>query len=165
MESPHLDYFLKSQNMDDEGIKTTEKDIIKEGIFKKPIYDLYSSLKYNKKATGNGFLSNNYSAGYTNIIQEAGSKSIEDVIDTTKKGILVYQILGLHTNKISDGNFALTISSGKEISNGKFTKTITNLNFSGNLKEILKEVYFSKEQKFFGSAVYSFTVITKVKLI
>ncbi len=165
VEDPHIDYFLKSQTIDDEGIKTTQKEIIKEGVFTKPIYDLYSSIKYNKKATGNGFLSNNYSSSYTNIIQEAGSKKIEDVIDKTKKGVLVYQILGFHTNKMSDGNFALTISAGKEIINGKYVKTITNLNFSGNLKDILKEVYFSKEQQFFGSSLYSFTVLPNIKLI
>ncbi len=163
-ENPHLDFFLGSDFIDDEGFKTTKKDIFKEGVFKKPIYDLYSSIKYKKKPTGNGFLLNNYQASYTNKIQEEGSKKINDEISKTKKGILIYELLGFHTNKITTGDFSLTISSGKIIENGTFKKTITNLNFTGNFKDILKDAYFSKEQKFFGNSLYSFTIIPNLKL-
>lgn len=164
-ENPHVDYFLKSEKIDDEGFKTTNKEIFKKGVFKKPIYDLYSSIKYNQKPTGNGFLSNNYSSNYTNIFLEEGREKIDDVINKTKKGILVYSIIGLHTNRINNSDISVTIASGKEINNGKFTKTITNLNFSGNIFEILKEVSFSKEQKFSGSSLFSFAIIPKIKLI
>jgi len=87
------------------------------------------------------------------------------MISKTKKGILVYEILGFHTNKITTGDFSLTISSGKVIKDGNFKETITNLNLTGNLKELFKEIEFSKEQKFFGSSLYSFSKIQKVKLI
>lgn len=165
LEKPHIDYFLSSEKIDDEGFKTSQKDIIKNGVFRKPIYDLYSSLKYNKKPTGNGFLEANYNASYTNKIQVPGTQKIEDIISKTKKGILVYNILGLHTNKLTTGDFAITISSGKLINNGDFEKTITNLNFAGNFKEIFKNAYFSREQLFSGNSLFSFTVIPKVKLI
>jgi predicted Zn-dependent protease len=164
-EDPHIDYFLKSQSMDDEGYKTNKKEIINNGVIKKPIYDLYNSIKYKKKPTGNGFISNNYYASYTNKIQTPGKEKINDIISKTKKGILVYEIMGLHTNEITTGNFSVTISAGKNIENGKFKETVTNLNLTGNLKEILKEVYFSKEQKFFGNSVYSFSIIPKTKII
>lgn len=164
-EKPDIDYFLGSCNIDDEGFKTTQKDIFYKGVFKKPIYDLYTSLKYNKKPTGNGFLSNNYSAKYTNKIQLPGSRKIEDIIQKTKKGILVYNLIGFHTNKLTTGDFSITISAGKIIENGEFKETVTNLSFAGNFLEVLKEVYFSKEQKFFGSSTFSFTVIPKSKII
>jgi predicted Zn-dependent protease len=165
IENPNLDYFLNSCNIDDEGFKTTQKDIFNKGIFKKPIYDLYNSLKYNKRPTGNGFLSNNYSAKYTNKIQIAGNKKIDDIILKTKKGILVYDLIGFHTNKLTTGDFSITISAGKIIENGEFKNTITNLNFAGNFLEVLKEVYFSKEQKFFGNSLFSFMIIPKIKII
>lgn len=164
-EEPNLDYFLRSDVFDDEGIKTKEKEIIKDGCFKKPIYNLYSSIKYNKKPTGNSFLYNGFGVSYTNKIQKAGTEKIEDVISKTKKGILVYSVMGMHTNKLTTGDFSLTISIGKKIENGSFKETITNLNFTGNFKSILKEAYFSKEQKFFGNSLFSFTIIPKTKLI
>jgi len=164
LEKPDLDYFTGSNVIDDEGFKTSQKDIFKEGVFKKPIYNLYSSIKYNKKPTGNGFLRSNYNPTYTNKIQQAGTKKIDEIISNTKNGVLVYQVLGFHTNKLTTGDFSLTISSGKRIENGIFTKTITNLNLTGNFKDLLKNVYFSKEQKFFGNSLYSFTIIPKIKL-
>jgi len=164
-EDPTIDYFLNSSRIDDEGFKTSKKNIINKGIFRKPIYNLYESIKYNKKPTGNAFLENGFNPEYTNLIQEAGTKKIEDMISKTKKGILVYEILGFHTNKITTGDFSLTISSGKVIKDGNFKETITNLNLTGNLKELFKEIEFSKEQKFFGSSLYSFSKIQKVKLI
>jgi PmbA protein len=164
-EEPKLDYFLGSAIIDDEGFKTTKKNVLNKGTFRKPIYNLYQSLKYNKESTGNAFLENGFNPSYTNLIQESGNKKIEDLIAKTKKGILVYEVLGFHTNKITTGDFSLTISSGKIIENGSFKETITNLNFSGNIKQIFKEIEFSKEQKFFGSALYSFSKIPIVKLI
>jgi predicted Zn-dependent protease len=164
-EEPNLDYFLKSQEIDDEGYKTNKKEIFEKGVFKKPIYDLYNSIKYKKSPTGNGFISNNYYASYTNKIQTPGKEKIDEIISKTKKGILIYGILGLHTNEITTGDFSVTISSGKIIENGQFKETVTNLNLTGNLKEMLKEVYFSKEQMFFGDSLYSFTIIPKIKII
>jgi len=165
MEKPHLDYFLSSQAIDDEGFKTTEKIIFENGIFKTEIYDQYNSIKYNKKPTGNGFRETLIETDYTNIIQKPGTKKIEDIISSTKKGLLVYSIIGFHTNNLVTGNFSLTVLSAKEIVNGKFSKTITNLTFSGDLKTILKNISFSREQKFFGDSLYSFSVIPNVSLI
>jgi len=165
LEKPHIDYFLGSRIIDDEGFKTSEKEIIKKGIFKKPIYDLYTSIKYKTKPTGNGFLNNNYNPAYTNKIQLAGTKKINDIISKVKKGVVVYQILGFHTNKLTTGDFSLTISSGKTIVNGNLNTSITNINITGNFKDLLKDAYFSKEQKFFGNSLYSFTIIPKVKLL
>lgn len=165
MEKPHLDYFLSSQAIDDEGFKTTEKVIFENGVFKKEIYNQYDSIKYNKKPTGNGFRKTLIETDYTNIIQKPGTKGIEKIISSTKKGLLVYSIIGFHTNNLVTGNFSLTILSAKEIVNGKFTKTITNFTFSGDLKTMLKDISFSKEQKFFGDSLYSFSVIPDVSLI
>jgi PmbA protein len=164
-EEPTLDYFLSSSKIDDEGFKTSKKNIINKGVFRKPIYNLYESIKYNKKPTGNAFLENGFDPEYTNIIQDASNKKIEDMISKTKKGILIYEILGFHTNKITTGDFSLTISSGKAIRDGQFKETVTNLNLTGNLRELFREIEFSKEQKFFGSSLYSFSKIQKVKLI
>jgi predicted Zn-dependent protease len=167
-EEPHLDYFLGSQIIDDEGNKTTNKKIIEKGVFKKEIYDIYGSTLANKKPTGNGFRDSAYSSitsDYTNIILQNGKDKIENIISKTKKGILVYGLMGFHTSNLSNGDFSLTINQGKEIINGKFNNTITNLNFAGNCKENFKDFKFSKEQRFFGSGLYSFSILKNVKLI
>jgi predicted Zn-dependent protease len=162
VEDPHLDYFLGSSLVDEEAIKTNNKNIIDNGIFKKIIYDQKYGMLTNNKSTGNSFLG---SISFTNILQKPGSKKISDIIETTKKGLLVYSIMGIHTNNLVTGDFSLTISNAKEIVNGEYKRTVTNLNLTGNIKDLLKEISFSKEQMFFGNALFSFGIINNVKII
>jgi len=162
IENPILDYFNGSRVIDDEGFKTKNKYIIKDGVFKTAIYDQEDALRYNKKPTGNGFSEDTQ---HTNLLQKPGSKNINNIIKNIDKGILVYQILGLHTSNLTNGEFTSTISSGIEINNGELGNSITNLNLTGNMKDIFNKVYFSKEQKFFGNGLWSFGIIPKIKLI
>jgi PmbA protein len=168
LEDPKLDYFLGSSIYDDEGNLTTQKNIIDKGIFKKEIYDIYGAKISGKKSTGNGFRSSLYSSincEHTNILQKPGSKKIDNIIKDTKKGILVYGLMGFHTSNLTNGEFSLTINQGKEIIDGKFKDTITNLNFTGNCKTSFKNMSFSKEQKFFGDSLYSFGILKNKNII
>jgi len=165
-EEPHIDDFIGSCSIDDEGFRTEKKTIFDAGVFQTPIYDQYNATKYNKKITGNGFrIGSTISCNHTNLIFLPGQESIEDIISKTKKGILVYYLLGMHTNKITTGDFSLVIGAGKEIIDGEFKNTVTNLRFTGNMISTFKDVYFSKEQRFFGNGLYSFGVIPKIKLV
>ncbi|HRT02583.1 MAG TPA: TldD/PmbA family protein [Candidatus Diapherotrites archaeon] len=168
IENPFIDDYAGSSDIDDEGFKCTEKKIIEKGVFKHPIYDQTNAEKYQKKPTGNGFrpsLYSNIMCGYTNILQKPGNQNINDIISKTKNGIIIYGLMGMHMNKLTTGEFSLTISNAKHIENGKLKDTITNLNFTGNIKETFKNAYFSKEQKFFGDSLYSYTILENKKLI
>lgn len=167
-EDPHLDYFMNSCFIDDEGIRTTKKDIIKNGVFKKIIYSQEKAIESKNKPTGNGFrdgLYSSVSSSFSNIIVAEGKEKINNIIAKTKKGILVYGLMGLHTSNTTTGEFSLVINQGKEIINGKLKNAITNLNFTGNCKESFKDLYFSKEQRFFGASLVPFGVLENVKLI
>ncbi|HOW29746.1 MAG TPA: TldD/PmbA family protein [archaeon] len=167
-EDPFLDYFSHSESIDDEGFKTSKKDIIKNGKFNTSIYDQEYSILAGKKPTGNGFRDGIYSpvtCNFTNLVVSPGKTKKEDIISKTKKGIYVYDVMGIHTSNMTSGEFSLTINSGKEIINGKYKDTITNLNFTGNASEMFKTLEMSKELKFFGSAIVPEMVIPKVKLI
>jgi predicted Zn-dependent protease len=162
IENPKLDYFTGSKTIDHEGFKTSKKKIIENGIFKKIIYNQENAIKYNKKPTGNGI---NNETEYTNIFLKPGKQSINNIIKNTKKGLLVYTILGMHSSNITNGEFSTNISNAVEIENGELKKSVTNLSFSGNMKEIFKKVSFSKEQKFIGNGLIPFSKFSKVKLI
>jgi len=167
-EDPFLDYFSHSESIDDEGFKTSKKDIIKNGKFNTSIYDQEYSVLAGKKATGNGFRDSIYSpisCNFTNLVVTPGKTKKQDLISNTKTGIYIYDVMGIHTSNMTSGEFSLTINSGKEIKDGKFKDTITNLNFTGNASTMFKTLEMSKEQKFFGSAMVPEMVIPKVKLI
>ncbi len=162
VEEPHIDCFLGSSVVDEEAVKTKQKTIVDKGVVKKVVYDKKHGLLAKKKSTGNHI---NKEISYTNILLKPGRKKIVDIIDSTKKGVLIYSVMGLHTNNIVTGDFSLTIANAKEIVNGKYKRTFTNLNLTGNIKELLKDIYFSKEQRFFGDRLVSFGVVDKHKLL
>lgn len=167
-EEPHLDYYLGSEGIDDEGIKTSKKDIIKSGVFNTAIYDQEYAVLSKTKPTGNGFRSGIYSpisCGFTNLLVSSGKKTEKEMIEKTKKGIFVTEVMGLHTSNVTNGDFSLTISSGKEIVDGKFKDTITNLNFTGNCKDTFRTIEMTKERKFFGNSLVPEMKIAKVRLI
>ncbi len=167
-EKPQLDYFLSSEEIDDEGFNTSEKKIIEKGKFATTIYDQEYSVISGKKNTGNGFRDGVYSpvsCDFTNIVVTPGKKALKDIIPTTKNGIFVQDIMGIHTSNMANGEFSLTINAGKEIKDGRFKNTITNLNITGNCKDAFKEMELTKEQKFFGSALVPEMVLRKVRLI
>jgi PmbA protein len=146
-EDPQLDYFSNSESIDDEGFKTSKKDIIRNGVFKTSIYDQEYSILSGKKPTGNGFRGGIYSpidCHFTNLLVAPGKEKLKDIISKTKKGIYVYDVMGLHTSNMTNGEFSLTINSGKEIVAGKYKNTITNLNFAGNCKTAFKNLEFTK---------------------
>lgn len=167
-EAPQKDYFLDSEEIDDEGFKTREKKIIDAGKFTTAIYDQEYAILSGKKNTGNGFRDGVYSpvsCEFTNVLVKPGKKSKEDVVAGIKDGIYVESVMGIHTSNMANGEFSLTINSGKEIKNGKFKNTITNLNFTGNCKQAFKEMELTKEQKFFGSSLVPEMVLRKRRLI
>lgn len=167
-EKPQLDYFLNSEEIDDEGFKTTEKKIIDRGKYATTIYDQEYSVISGKKNTGNGFRTGVYSpitCSFTNLVVAPGKKTEKDIISNTKNGVYVQDVMGIHTSNMANGEFSLTINAGKEIVNGKYKDTITNLNFTGNCKEAFKEMELTKEQKFFGSALIPAMVLKKRILI
>jgi PmbA protein len=167
-EIPQMDYFSGSDEIDDEGFKTREKKIIDKGKFATSIYDQEYAILSGKKQTGNGFRESIYSpvsCDFTNVIISPGKNKQEEILSKIKNGIYVENVMGLHTSNMTNGEFSLTISAGKEIVNGKYKNTITNLNFAGNCKTAFKEIEFTKEQKFYGSSMVPGMVLPKVKLI
>lgn len=167
-EKPQLDYFVGSEEIDDEGFKTTEKKIIDRGKYATTIYDQEYSVISGKKETGNGFRAGVYSpvtCGFTNLVVSPGKQKEKDIISNTKNGVYVQDVMGIHTSNMANGEFSLTINSGKEIVDGKYKDTITNLNFTGNCKEAFKEMELTKEQKFFGSALMPAMFLKKRRLI
>ena len=100
-----------------------------------------------------------------NLVVSPGKQKEKDIISNTKNGIYVQDVMGIHTSNMANGEFSLTINSGKEIVDGKYKDTITNLNFTGNCKEAFRDMKLTKEQKFFGSALMPAMFLRKRRLI
>ncbi len=122
---------------DDEGVKACKSDIIKDGIFVGYLTSRETAPKLNQvsNATTRATDWNNFPIiRMTNINLLPGKTPLEEIIRTTKKGML------LKNNKswsIDDKriNFQFGCEIGWMIENGKITGIVKNPTYSGTTKE------------------------------
>ena len=96
-------------------------------IFNKGVLETYFIDTYNSKKLGMPQTINRPSR----LVLEPGSRSMEEMISTLEKGILVTGFNGGNCNQNS-GDFSFGIE-GFLIENGKLTQPVTEMNITGNM--------------------------------
>ncbi len=140
MEDPFIDWGVNSLSLDDEGMKTTPKDLIKAGVAKKFIYDLQTAVKAKTKPTGNGFrgISGQASPRFTNIVVSEGKKSEGNIIKSIKNGLYVKGVMGGHVADPYSGNMSLQVELGFRIEDGRVTGRVKNTMIFLNVFDVLR---------------------------
>ena len=145
---------------DDEGIRTTKKELIKNGVINSFYFDLSSGSRVKPPCltTGNGFkpgLSAAPSPNLTSIIIEGDKTPYKEMITNIEEGILVDQLLGAGQSNTLAGEFSVGIELGFKIKNGAVQGRIKNCMLAGNIFEILKNISeISKEQEWVDGAMF-----------
>jgi len=116
-----FDPMILSQPWDGDGLPLGKQVFIDKGVLKELYYSRFWAKKMNKQPTG----------APTSFIMSGGTTSLEDMIKTTQRGILVTRLWYLrevdprtilYTGLTRDGTFL--------IENGKISKAIKNFRFN-----------------------------------
>ena len=145
-EDPDVDYSPNSTYLDSDFVPTSKKEIIKDGKFKQYLTTLKYAYKYKKEPTGNCL-----NGTVSNLFVKPGNKSYSDLIKETKKGIIICQILGLHTTNAKEGSFNVIIPLALEVQGGKIKKALKNISLNENFVNLMKNIELSKETKWFNN--------------
>lgn len=143
---------------DDEGVLTSYKEIIKDGIFKTAIYDSKTALKENMKSTGNQY----GNIEFRNMYLKHGIFSYEELLNNIQDGILIDDINGMHAGINSlNGNITLQ-ASGYIIKDGIIMDAINLFTISTNFIELLKSIEsVGNDLKFINKVSGSPSVVIK----
>ncbi len=141
LENPHRPWDPGSRPFDGEGITTSKYYLVKGGILETYYYDDYTAKKEGKESTGNAHRS---VAGrprpwINNVIFEPGDQNLEEMIEETKKGVLVCSSIGYWLSNPISGQMSGTISHGYLIENGEIVGVVKGVTFADNVYEALKE--------------------------
>ncbi len=152
VENPLMENGRYCRTFDDEGTPTYSKYIIEEGILRIFLHNNKTAEKNGIKSTGNGFrASHKSSIGVmsTNMYIEEGDKSLDDMIKSMDKGIIITDIHGLHAGiNPTSGDFSLS-SNGLLVENGKVVRSLAQITMAGNLYSMLKNIkYIGNDTKF-----------------
>jgi PmbA protein len=127
---------------DDEGFVARTTTVIREGKLESYLNNSYYGTKAGTGSTGNGMRSSYYlppGVDATNWLLLPGKCSEEELIGQVSEGLLVLEILGLHTADPVTGEFSLGVS-GHWIRRGRIAEPVAGATISGELSELLERV-------------------------
>lgn len=137
-----------TMKFDDEGTPTQTTEIVKEGLLKNFLVGVSTEDKLKSKATGNALKMTMFSKeiedqpiiNSSNFIVQPGQTDDEDIIKSIDYGIFVDSVMGTHTGNIPAGEYALNVSIGYLIKDGKFAGKVVDSMVSGNIYEDLMKI-------------------------
>lgn len=165
VDDPFLKDGLANSSFDDEGVPTSYKEIIQDGVLKTYLYNLKTAYKDGVSSTGNG-VKGSYkgTVGISsfNLYIKPSDKSFDKMIENIKEGIFITDFAGLHSglNTIS-GDFSLA-GEGFYIKDGKIDIPLNQITISGNFFELLKNIKdIANDIKFSFSSVGSPSIMVE----
>ncbi|MDI6840524.1 MAG: TldD/PmbA family protein [bacterium] len=126
---------------DFEGVPKTRVSLIENGVATGLVYDLTTAKKAGKESTGHSTGSTTIGPVPSNLFMGGGGSTLEDMIKSTKKGILVTRFH--YTNVIDPMTLTITGMTRDGtylIENGKLSKPLKNLRFTQSILEALSNV-------------------------
>ncbi|WP_046214974.1 TldD/PmbA family protein [Paenibacillus wulumuqiensis] len=140
---------------DAEGVAARRNELIREGTMMTFLHNRKTASKAGLETTGNaskGGYKGKIGVSYHNLYLAPGTRSLDELIASTERGILITELQGLHagTNPTS-GNFSLACL-GYLIENGKISRPVNQITVSGNFYDLLSEVEeLGNDLRFTGS--------------
>ena len=141
IEDRPLDKTIFARPFDDEGVATSNKFIIKNGVLETYLYNLKTAAKEGRQSTGNGYKSGDtidVSTAYLTL--KPGKKTKEELFALVGDGVYITQVSGLHAGlNPQSGDFSLQ-SSGFLIKDGKIDRGLDIITISGNILKVFEDV-------------------------
>jgi PmbA protein len=131
---------LGSRPFDGEGLPTRRTVVVDRGRLSSYLLDSYSARKLEMKSTGNATrgAGSPPSAGSTNLWLEPGKQSLDEIIASTERGLLVTELIGMGFNPIT-GDYSRG-AAGLWIEAGEIVGPVEELTIAGNLSEMLMNI-------------------------
>lgn len=132
---------IYARSFDDEGVATSNKDIIKKGMLKTYLYNLETAKKDGATTTGNGYKAGGkIGSGVSTLFIKPGKLTQEQLFQNVGEGIYITDLEGMNAgiNAIS-GNFSLK-AEGFLIKDGKKSEPVALITVSGNLLNLFQNI-------------------------
>ncbi|WP_026224801.1 metalloprotease PmbA [Methyloversatilis thermotolerans] len=126
-ERPHLPRAMGSGMFDDDGVATRDREVVEGGVLNGYFLSSYSARKLGMQTTGNA-------GGSHNLILQSGKQSLNDLIRSMKRGLLVTELLGHGVNYVT-GDYSRG-AAGYWIENGEIAHPVQEITIAGNLRDM-----------------------------
>lgn len=143
-----------SSPFDSEGMTSCVTPLVTEGVVTNFLYDTYWANRANKCPTGNavrGGIKDALGIGTSNFYIEEGVKGFDEILVSMDNGILITDVMGVHTIDAITGDFSLG-ATGFKVENGVITKPLKGMAIAGNLIDMFTKIEeVGSDVRFMGS--------------
>ena len=148
IDDPFILRALGSRSFDAEGFLGEKLNIIENGVLNHYFLDLQTASKLKMQSTGHAVrgISSSPSPSCTNLYMQAGESSLEEMIKSIKKGLLVTEVFG-HGANIVTGEYSQG-AGGFYIENGEIVYPVSEITIASNLKSMFSQIIPASDLKF-----------------
>lgn len=139
-DDPLLDGRLGSRPFDGEGVTSRMLPLFEAGVFRNFMFDAYTARRLGRRNTGAAQrgVTSAPSPGSTNLVMTPGTSTPESLYAGIDSGLLLTDLMGFGVN-MTTGDFSRG-AQGFWIENGRIAYPVTEINLSGNLKDMLASI-------------------------
>lgn len=128
-DTPHIKKAFGARWFDGEGVATSDRSIIENGVLQTYFIDTYNSLKMEAAPT---------IASPSILCTENGKRGFDEILESMQKGIWVTGFNGGNSNSTT-GDFSFGIE-GFLVENGAISTPISEMNITGNMLELWSDL-------------------------
>jgi PmbA protein len=145
---------LGSEPWDGEGLATRRNVLIQDGVLGTYLHTLKTAAEMGvaPTATAGRGTGSNPGVSTFNLFPKAGDRSLGELYTLAGDGVLITEIMGLHTIDPISGDLSVG-ASGVRIRNGALGETVDRMTFAGNLKDFLTRIVaLGDDLRWYGSS-------------
>lgn len=145
---------LGSEPWDGEGLPTRRNVLIENGVLKTYLHTLRSAAEMGVPPTGSAGrgIGSNPAVTTFNLFPKAGDRAPEALYAMAGSGVLLTEIMGLHTVDPVSGDLSVG-ASGVRIRDGLLAEPVDKLTFAGNLRDFLNRIVaVGSDLRWYGSS-------------
>ncbi len=157
---------LGSSRFDGEGVPSRINTLIENGVFRTTLTNIYYAQKMGLPLTASAVRSikSPPTIGFSNLVLKPGKESLEALVKKVHRGVIITDLMGLHTANPVTGDFSLG-ASAIMIENGKLGGPLREFAVSGNILTLLSRCEaVGSDFRFFGTVGTPSLVVPEITL-
>jgi PmbA protein len=144
---------IATSPFDGEGVARRRTPVVKDGVVLDFLYDTYCGKRDGRASTGNSSrrdVKGPPGVGLSNFYLEGGHSSPEELVSGMGRGIVVKEVMGMHTVNPVSGDFSVGIG-GLWVEGGHAKYPVRGLMLAGNLLDFFERVEaLGNDVRFYG---------------
>jgi PmbA protein len=145
---------LGTEPWDGEGLPTRRNLLIEDGVLRTYLHTLKTAAQMGVAPTASASRGTGSNPGVTtfNLFPRAGDRSPAELYRMAWDGVLITDVMGLHTVDPVSGDLSVG-ASGVRIRGGELAESLDRMTFAGNLKDFLTRIVaLGDDLRWYGSS-------------